>query len=91
MFRPSPIPELDSINQQVVMVTDPSQIAQLQTALTMAQARLATVDKTNLQQYASAMEQVVILNRRLHSNATPQSLLTQRIAVLERLVTESTQ
>jgi len=86
--RPSLIPELDSINQQMFMATDPTQIPQLQTALTDARQRLATVDKTNLQQYAGAMEQVVTVSRRLQSNVTPQSLLTQRIAILEGLVTK---
>jgi hypothetical protein len=86
MFRPSPIPELDDINKQMFLATDPSQIGQLQTALTQARQRLATVDKTNLQQYAGTMEQFIVLNRRLQSNVTPQSLLSQRIAVLEGLV-----
>jgi hypothetical protein len=86
--RPSLIPELDSINQQMFMATDPSQTEQLQTALTQARQRLATIDKTNLQQYAGAMEQVVILSRRLESNVTPQSLLTQRVSILEGLVSK---
>jgi len=84
--RPSLIPELDDINKQMFVATDPSQVAQLQTALAQARQRLATVDKTNLQQYAGAMEQVVVLSRRLQSNVTPQSLLSQRISVLEGLV-----
>jgi len=89
MFRPSLIPELDSINQQMYMTIDPSQVPQLQTALEQARQRLATTDKTNLQQYAGAMEQVVVLSRRLQSNVTPQSLLTQRITVLEGLVSKT--
>ena len=84
--RPSLIPELDSINQQMFLATDPAQIPQLQTTLEQARQQLATVDKTNLQQYAGAMEQVITLSRRLQSNVTPQSLLTQRIAILEGLV-----
>jgi len=87
--RPSLIPELDEINQQMFLATDPTQIPQLQTALTDARQRLATVDKTNLQQYAGAMEQVVIMSRRLQSNVTPQSLLTQRVAILEGLVSNA--
>jgi hypothetical protein len=84
--RLSLIPELDEINQQMFMAVDPAQKPQLQTALVQARQRLATVDKTNLQQYAGAMEQVVILSRRLESNVTSQSLLSQRIAILEGLV-----
>ena len=84
--RPSLIPELDAINQQMFMATDPSQVPQLQTALTDARQRLAATDKTNLQAYANAMEQVVILSRRLESNVTPQSLLSQRVSILEGLV-----
>jgi len=87
--RPSLIPELDSINQQMFLATDPSQVPQLQTALTEARQRLATVDKTNLQQYAGTMEQVVVLSRRLQSNVTPQSLLTQRVSILEGLVSKT--
>jgi len=87
--RPTLIPELETINQQMFMATDPAQKAQLQTALDQARQRLATVDKTNLQQYAGAMEQVVILSRRLESNVTSQSLLTQRIAILEGLVSKT--
>jgi hypothetical protein len=86
--RPSMIPELDEINQQMFMATDPTQIPHLQTALTDARQRLATVDKTDLQQYAGAMEQVIIMSRRLQSNVTPQSLLTQRVAILEGLVSK---
>jgi hypothetical protein len=89
MFRPSLIPELDSINQQMYMTIDPSQVPQLQTALEQARQRLATVDKTNLQQYAGAMEQVVVLSRRLQSNVSPQSLLSQRVAILEGLVSKT--
>ena len=84
--RPSLIPELDAINQQMFMATDPSQVPQLQTALTDARQRLAATDKTNLQAYANAMEQVVILSRRLESNVTPQFLLSQRVSILEGLV-----
>ena len=87
--RLSLIPELDAINQQLCMATDPSQVPQLQTALTQARQRLASIDKTNLQQYAGAMEQVVILSRRLESNVTPQSLLSQRVSILEGLVSKT--
>ena len=87
--RASLIPELDAINQQLCMATDPSQVPQLRTYLTQAQENLAKVDKTNLQAYANAMEQVVILSRRLESNVTPQSLLSQRVSILEGLVSKT--
>ena len=86
MFRPSPIPELDSINQQMFMATDSSQIPQLHTALEQARQQLGTVDKTNLQQYAGVMEQVIVLSRKLQSNVSPQSLMLQRVSILEGLV-----
>ena len=84
--RPSLIPELDSVNQQMFMAVDPAQLPQLRTYLTQAQENLANVDKTNLQAYAGAMEQVVSLSRRINSNVTPQSLLSQRVSILEGLV-----
>ena len=83
---PSPIPELAELDQQMMLAMDPSQRLQIEKALVEAQARLATTDKTNLNQYAGAMQQVVILKRRLESNVTPQDLLTQRIVILESLI-----
>ena len=87
MFPPPPlIPELAELDQQMMIAIDPSQRPQLESALKQAQDRLASTDKTNLPVYASAMQQVVMLKRRLESNVTPQSLLTQRIAILENLI-----
>lgn len=85
-LQPTLIPELAEIDQQMMIALDPAQRPQLEKALADAQDRLATVDKTNLAMYASAMQQVVMLKRRLESNVTPQSLLTQRIAILENLI-----
>jgi hypothetical protein len=84
--QPPLIPELAELDQQMMFAVDPQQRPQLEKALADAQARLASVDKSNLQQYAGAMQQVVMLKRRLESNVTPQSLLSQRITILETLI-----
>lgn len=90
MAFPSPfnslIPELAQVESQMMLASDPSQRPQLEKAYADAQARLAGVDKTNQQIYAGALQQVVMLKRRLESNVTPQTLLTQRITILESLV-----
>ena len=80
------IPELADIEKQQMFAVDPSMLPQVEKALADAQTRLASVDKTNMQQYAGALQQVVLLKRRLESNVTPQSLLTQRISILESLL-----
>lgn len=85
MFH-SPIPEIAQLDQQQMLATDPAHRPQLEKAFADAQARLAETDKTNLQQYAGAMQQVVMLKRRLESNVTPQSFLAQRVAILEGLL-----
>lgn len=84
--RNSLIPELADLDDQMMLALDPAQRPGLEKALADAQGRLATVDKTNLQAYAGAMQQVVMIKRRLESNVTPQSLLTQRVTILEGLV-----
>lgn len=81
-----PIPELAELDKQMMLAVDPQQRPQIEKALVDAQAFLASVDKSNLQQYAGALQQVVMLKRRLESNVTPQSLLTQRITILESLI-----
>jgi hypothetical protein len=80
------IPELDDVDKQMMFAVDPAQKPALQKALSDAQARLATVDKTKPAEYAGAMTQVIMMRRRLESNITPQSLMTQRVAVLESLI-----
>jgi hypothetical protein len=83
---PSPIPELVELDQQMMVAVDPTQRPQLEKALVDAKAFLETTDKTNLNQYAGAMQQVVIIKRRLESNVTHQDLLTKRIEILESLI-----
>jgi hypothetical protein len=80
------IPELDEIDKQLMFAVDPAQKPALQKALSDAEARLAVVNKTKLAEYAGAMTQVIMMRRRLESNVTPQSLMTQRVAILEGII-----
>ena len=80
------IPELDEVDKQLMFAVDPAQKPALQKALSDAQARLAAVDKTKNAEYAGAMTQVIMMRRRLESNVTPQSLMTQRVTILEKLI-----
>jgi hypothetical protein len=87
MFRPpSIVPELDSVMQQSFFVTDPKQREFMQNEYTKAVQKLQTMDKSNRQEYAMTMEQIVMLDRRLKSNVTQESILNQRISILEGLV-----
>jgi len=86
-FRfPSLSPELDAIEEQMMFARDPSQDEQLTKALADAEARLATVDKTKLNVYAGAMQQVIMLRKRLNSPFTRDQLLAQKVALLENLI-----
>ena len=86
-FRfPSLTPELDQIEMDMMLARDPSQDAMLQKALTDAEARLATVDKTKLAEYAGAMQQVLMLRKRMSSPFTRDQLMAQKVALLESLL-----
>lgn len=84
-FR-SVIPELDEVDAQMMLALDPSQRDHIQKALDEAHDRLCTVDRSNLPQYAGALQQVVMLQRRLTSNVTPQELMERRVEILEKLI-----
>lgn len=89
MFRPSYSlsPELDAIDAKLMLARDPSQDAQLQKALADAEARLATVDHSKVNEYVSAMQQVLMLRQRLNSTETRDQLMIQKVALLEALLT----
>lgn len=87
-FRyPSLSPELDAIDEQMLFARDPAQDTQLQKALADAEARLATVDKTKLNEYAAAMQQVLMIRKRINSPFTRDQLLAQKVALLENMLT----
>ena len=89
MFRPpfpSLSPEIDAIHAKILFARDPSQDAMLQKALTDAEARLATVDKTNVSEYVGVMQQVLMLRRRLASTETRDQLMAQKVPLLEALL-----
>ena len=88
MFRPpySLTPELDALETKLMLARDPSQDAQLQKALADAEARLAAVDKTKINEYAGAMQQVFMLRQRLRLNETRDQLMAQKVALLESLL-----
>ena len=86
-FR-SGIPELAELESQQPLALDPAQRPMVENALKQAQDRLATIDKTNLQQYAMTLQQIVLFKRRLASTVTPQSILEQKIAILEPLANQ---
>jgi hypothetical protein len=94
MFRPpfpTLSPELDVIEMKLMFARDPSQDAQLQKALTDAEARLATVDHSKVNEYAGAMQQVLMLRQRLSSTETRDQLMTQKVALLESLLNPTPQ
>ena len=93
MFRPpySLSPELDALEAKLMFARDPSQDAQLQKALTDAEARLAAVDKTKVNEYVGAMQQVLMLRQRLRSTETRDQLMAQKVALLEALITPQPQ
>ena len=86
MFRPSLSPELDALEAKLMIARDPSQDAMLQNALADAEARLATVDKTNTNEYVGAMQQVFMLRQRLNSTETRDQIIAQKVALLESLL-----
>jgi hypothetical protein len=93
MFRPpySLSPELDALEAKLMFARDPSQDAQLQKALIDAEARLAAVDKTKVNEYVGAMQQVLMLRQRLRSTETRDQLMAQKVALLEALITPQPQ
>ena len=88
MFRPpySLSPDLDALEMKLMLARDPSQDAQLQKALADAEARLAVVDKTKVNEYVAAMQQVLMLRQRLSSTETRDQLMTQKVVLLEALL-----
>jgi hypothetical protein len=93
MFRPpySLSPELDALEAKLMFARDPAQDAQLQKALNDAEARLAAVDKTKVNEYVGAMQQVLMLRQRLSSTETRDQLMAQKVALLEALITPQPQ
>lgn len=93
MFR-SPYslsPEIDALEAKLMLARDPSQDAQLQKALTDAEARLATVDHSKVNEYVGAMQQVLMLRQRLSSTETRDQLMAQKVTLLEALLTPQPQ
>ena len=86
MFRPSLSPEIDALEMKLMLARDPSQNAQLQKALTDAEVRLATVDKSKTNEYVGAMQQVLMLRQRLNSTETREQIMAQKVALLESLL-----
>lgn len=93
MFRPpySLTPELDALEAKIMLARDPSQDAMIQKALTDAEERLASVDKTNLNEYVGTMHQVLMLRQRLASTETRDQLLAQKVTLLESLLNPTPQ
>ena len=93
MFRPpySLTPELDALEVKIMLARDPSQDAMLQKALADAEARLANVDKTKVNEYVGAMQQVLMLRQRLASTETRDQLTAQKVTLLEALLSNGSQ
>jgi hypothetical protein len=93
MFRPpySLTPELDALEAKIMLARDPSQDAMLQKALADAEARLATVDHSKVNEYVGAMQQVLMLRQRLASTETRDQLLAQKVTLLESLLSNGSQ
>ena len=58
----------------------------LQKALADAEARLASVDHSKLNEYVGAMQQVLMLRQRLASTETRDQIMAQKVALLEALL-----
>lgn len=86
MFRPTLSPALDALEMKLMIARDPSQDAMLQKALADAEARLASVDKTKVNEYVGAMQQVLMLRQRLSSTETRDQIMAQKVALLESLL-----
>jgi len=88
MFRPpySLTPELDALDAKLMFARDPSQDAMLQKALADAEARLATVDHSKVNEYVAAMQHVLMLRQRLSSTETRDQLMAQKVILLESLL-----
>ena len=86
MFRPTLSPELDALEAQLMLARDPSQDEMLQKALADAEARLASVDHSKVNEYVGAMQQVLMLRQRLSSTETRDQLMAQKVALLESLL-----
>lgn len=86
MFRPTLSPALDALEMKFMIARDPSQDAMLQKALADAEARLASVDKTKVNEYVGAMQQVLMLRQRLSSTETRDQIMAQKVALLESLL-----
>jgi hypothetical protein len=84
-------PELDALEAKIMLARDPSQDAMLQKALSDAQARLASIDKTKTNEYVGAMQQVLMLRQRLASTETRDQLLAQKVTLLESLLNPTPQ
>ena len=91
MFRPTLSPELDALEAKLMLARDPSQDAMLQKALADAEARLAAVDHSNVNEYVGAMQQVLMLRQRLSSTETRDQLMAQKVALLEALLNPTPQ
>ena len=91
MFRPPLTPELDALEAKLMLARDPTQDAQLQKALADAEARLAAVDKTNINEYGSIMQQVFMLRLRMSSTETRDQLMAQKVTLLESLLNPTPQ
>jgi hypothetical protein len=86
MFRPTLSPELDALEMKLMLARDPSQDAMLQKALTDAEARLATVDRSKVNEYVAAMQNVLMIRQRLSSTETRDQIMAQKVALLESLL-----
>ena len=91
MFRPTLSPELEALETKLMLARDPAQDAMLQKALTDAEARLAAVDHSKVNEYVGAMQQVLMLRQRLSSTETREQLMAQKVALLEALITPQPQ
>jgi hypothetical protein len=86
MFRHSLTPELDALDAKLVFARDPYQDEMLQKALTDAEARLATVDHSKVNEYVSAMQHVFMLRQRMNSTETRDQIMAQKVTLLESLL-----
>jgi len=88
---PSLSPELDALDMKLMIARDPSRDEMLQKALTDAEARLAAVDKTKINEYVAVMQQVLMIRQRLSSTETREQIMAQKVTLLESLLSNGGQ
>jgi hypothetical protein len=78
--------ELREIEAKLSISNDPKQIEFFKKIESDAEARLAAIDKTNLNDYSMALQQFILAKQRASATYNRNELLAQKIAILENIL-----